>query len=53
MTTTSSPHPWRAAFRQRREHPEGTLAVSVVVGVLGLAWFIVWVWLFLDHLALP
>jgi hypothetical protein len=51
MTTMSSPHP-REAFGQRREHPEGTLAVAVIVGMLGLAWFIVWVWTFLDRLTL-
>jgi hypothetical protein len=51
MATTFSPH-LRKVLEPRRDHPEGTLAVAVIVGVLGLAWFIVWVWTFLDRLTL-
>ncbi len=54
MTTISSTHRSRGLPRRHREHPEGTLAVTVLIGALGLAWFVIHVWMFVTHAdALP
>ena len=44
MTTLQSTHPSGARLPGRREHPEGTLAVTVVVGAIGLVWFAFHLW---------
>jgi hypothetical protein len=44
MTTIQSTHPSGERIPRRREHPEGTLAVAVVVGTIGLLWFAFYLW---------
>jgi hypothetical protein len=49
MTTAMFTHHSRGSVRQPREHPEGTLVVTVLLGALGLAWFAIYVWRFVNQ----
>jgi hypothetical protein len=44
MTTLQSTQAPGGRLPRRREHPEGTLAVTVVAGASALVWFAYYLW---------
>jgi hypothetical protein len=44
MTILQTTHPSRHRAHRRRDHPEGTLAVTVVFGTIALAWLGFYLW---------
>ncbi|HYN10864.1 MAG TPA: hypothetical protein VES67_26010 [Vicinamibacterales bacterium] len=48
MTGTASARTSNDRRHPGREHPEATLAVTVVFGVVAMGWFVVCVWFLLN-----
>ena len=48
MTTLHPTHVSRHRAQRRRDHPDGTLAVTVVFGAIALMWFALYLWSVLD-----
>lgn len=46
--TLHSTHVSRHPADRRQDHPDATLAVTVVFGAIALAWFAVYLWAVLD-----
>jgi hypothetical protein len=49
MATIKLTHASRHGNNSDLEHPEGMLVAVVLLGALGLAWFALYVWLFLSR----
>ena len=48
MTILHSTHVSRHPADRGQDHPDATLAVTIVFGVIALAWFAVYLWAVLD-----
>jgi hypothetical protein len=48
VTILQATHILRHRSRRHRDHPDATLAVTVVFGAIALAWFAVYIWSVLE-----